>query len=293
MPASQSLLDNPAILSMADKVITGHIVPILVSLRQDYFVTNSEVATVADQASYDIPYRALGRGLRDLKIIDGSGTTRDLALVPLEDAHRFNQTTTVHSFYFKGDKVVLIPTPSDALSSLQFWFENPPQKNVETSAAVQVYAIDTTTGIVTFTGAVPSTMTTGVLVDFVKGKQGNSTIGMDIAITAVATPAVTFDPADLPDDLAIGDWMTLAQTSPVIQLPDDCVPLLETRTGQRILRALGDYEAASAMNDEIKDEEKNLKLTLEPRIQGEPTVIMNRNGLLRGRRFFARRGLLY
>ncbi len=289
MPASQSLLDNPAILAMADKVITGHIAPILVSLRQDYFVTDSEVATVASQASYDIPYRALGRGLRDLKIIDSNGTTRDVALVTIEDAHRYSATTTVHSFYFKGDKIVLISTPTDALASIQFWFENPPQKMVETSAALEVSAIDTATGIVTFSSAVPSAMVIGTLVDFVKGKQGNSTMGMDVAITAVATPTLTFATTDLPDDLAVGDWVTLAQTSPVVQLPADCVPLLESRTGQRILRALGDYEAANAMNDEIKDEEKNLKMTLEPRIQGEPKVILNRDGLLRGRKAFSRR----
>src|SRR4051812_17251172 len=105
MPASQVLFTDADILKAGDKVTTAHLVPILVSLRQDFFVTTSLFTTVADQDAYDVPYRALGRGLRDLKIIDSSGTTRDLALVQIEDAHRFNQTTTVHSFYFKGDKI--------------------------------------------------------------------------------------------------------------------------------------------------------------------------------------------
>lgn len=290
MPASQALLTDADIRKFGDKVIKAHLVPLLVSMRQDFFVTSSTTATVASQDSYAIPYRAIGRGLRDLKIVDSSSTVRDLALIQIEDCHRFNQTASVHSFYFKGDKVVLIPTPIDALASLQFWWEEPPQPMCAVASAALITAISS--GSITLSN-LPSTMTATVTVDFVKGKSGNATIGMDVAIVSASSPTLSFSTSDIPSDLEVGDYVSLAQTSPVVQLPNECLPLLETRTAQRILRSIGDYDGANALADDVKDEEKNLKALLEPRIQGEPTIIMNRNGLLRGRRFFARRGLLY
>ncbi len=288
MPANQVLLENSDILAIADDIIKAHFVPMLVSIRQDYFVTSSETATVADQADYSIPYRAIGRVLRDLKLTDGSDTTRDLALLPIEEAHRYATSTTPHSFYFKGDKVVIVPTPPDADSSLQFWWELGPNKLVEVSDAALVTSV--TADDVTVT-AIPDTITAGGVIDFVQGKSGNATIAMDKTVTTATSLIISFGTDEVPTSLASGDYIALAGYSPVIQLPDECYPLLESRVGKRCLQAIGDYDGSKALDDDIREEEKNLKLLLEPRIQGEPTVILNRQGLLRGRNYFRRRGL--
>ena len=122
IPASQSLLLDADILAMADDEIKASMVPLLTAARQDYFVTSVNVATVADQESYAVPYRAVGRGLRDLKIVDSAGLVRDVGLVTIEDAHRAIDSSSVSGFFFKGDSVVLVPAPADALSSIQFWY---------------------------------------------------------------------------------------------------------------------------------------------------------------------------
>lgn len=290
MPASQVLMVDADILAVADDVTKAYLVPILVALRQDYFVTSSLTPMVADQAEYDIPYRAVGRGLRDLKMVDASESVRDLALISIEDAHMFVISTVTHSFYFKGDKVVLVPTPADATSSLQFWWEQPPANLTTVSSAALITAISDPMVTVS---TLPSTMIASTLVDFVKGTSGNTTLGYDASISSVASTTVTFAASTLPTGLAVGDYLSLAQTTPVIQLPNECYPLLESRTCRRILASVGDYDGARGLDDDIKEEEKNLKQLLEPRIQGEPKVILNRNGLLRGRRFASRRGLLF
>ncbi len=292
IPASQVLLQDSDILALADDVIKGYMVPLLVSVRQDFFVTTTETQLVDDQADYAIPYRAIGRGLRDLKLVDANSTTRDVALVPIEDEHRFGQTTTTHSFYFKGDKIILIPPPNNPSVGdvVQIWWENPPARLVALSSAATVTGISGDTITV---NSIPSTMTAAVTVDFIQGTSGNGTLAMDTAIASASSATIIFATDAVPDDLAVGDYISLAETSPVIQLPNECYPLLESRTCKRVLMAVGDSDGARGLDDDIKEEDKNLKLLLEPRIQGEPTVIMNRNGLLRGRRFFARRGLLY
>lgn len=290
MPASQVLVVDADILAVADDVTKAYLVPILMSLRQDYFVTSSLTPMVANQSDYAIPYRAVGRGLRDLKMVDAAGSVRDLALISIEDSHMFVISTVTHSFYFKGDKVVLVPTPADATSSIQFWWEQPPANLVTVSAAALVTAVSDPMVTVS---AVPPTMTAAATVDFVQGKSGNATLGIDAVITSVASTTITFPASTVPSTLAVGDYLSIAETTPVIQLPNECYPLLESRTCQRILAAVGDYDGARGLDGDIKEEEKNLKQLLEPRIQGEPVVILNRNGLLRGRRFASRRGLLF
>lgn len=291
-PSSQVLMTDADILAIADDVTRAYLVPLFVSIRQDFFVTTTETQLVDAQAAYDIPARAVARGLRDLKLIDASGTTRDVALVAIEDSHRYSQTTTIHSFYFKGDQVVLVPEPNDPATGdyLQLWWENPPSALVPISDAALITAISG--GTITVS-SIPSDMTSGVDVDFVKNVSGSSTIGMDIAVTGAGGTQVTVDADDIPDTLAVGDWIAIAETTPVLQLPNEAHPYLETHVCRRMLFALGDFDGAKMLDDDLRKEEENLKRILEPRIQGEPTVIINRSGLLRGRRFMARRGLLF
>lgn len=292
IPASQVLMTDSDILQLADDVTKAYIVPIFLSVRQDFFVTSSLTQLVDAQASYDIPYRAVARGLRDLKVVDASGTTRDVALVAIEDEHRFSQTTTIHSFYFKGDKVVLIPAPNSPASgdSVEFWWEQPPANLCKTSDAALITGISG--GTITVS-SVPSTMTAGVDVDFVKSTSGNATLAYDIDISSVTATTVVVSSSDVPSTLAVGDYISLAETTPYIQLPNEAFTLLESLTGKRVAMSIGDYDAADRLDKDIDKEDKNLKLLCEPRIQGEPTIIINRSGLLRGRRFMARRGLLF
>ena len=107
---------------------------------------------------------------------------------------------------------------------------------------------------------------------------------MDVAVTNVAGTQVTFAAAGAPTALAVGDWIAIAGQSPVLQLPDDCYPLFETYVCHKILYAIGDYDGASQLLSDAGEQEKNLKILLEPRIIGEQKKIINRTGLLRGNR---------
>jgi hypothetical protein len=87
--------------------------------------------------------------------------------------------------------------------------------------------------------------------------------------------------------------VSVQQTTPVVQLPNEVTNLVETLTAKRILNALGDFEGAAALDKEAAKAEKNVRLMLEPRVVGENTVIINRRGLLRGSRTRHRKGLIY
>lgn len=290
LPSNEVLINDEDILALADDVIKIELVPLLMSLRQDYFVVRSNTLTVSGTSDYDIPYRAIGRTLRDLKLRDSGGLVRDLALLALEDEHLFPVGVSPHSFYFRGDKIVLVPTPQSSGLILDIWWDMPP------SELVKLDQVGVVTGVadpsVTVTTA-PSTLMPGVACDFVQAKSGNSVLAFDKTITNVAGTTVTFTVGDVPTSLAVGDYVCMAQKAPVIMLPDECYPYIETLTAKRVLMSIGDFEGQTALEKGEGQELKMIKIMLEPRIMGESVKIINRRSLLRGVRSRYRRGLIY
>lgn len=287
IPSSQPLMSDSDMLAMADDVIASQMVPMLKSTRQEFFVISTTTDTVASTSAYDIPYRAAGRTIRDLKMIDSSGSRRDMVLIAPEDSHLYTDTGRPFGFYFKGDKLILVPTPTDATDDLEIWYELMPSSLVTLANASTVTSATTT---VVTVNQVPSGIDANVTVDFIQGRSGNTLLSMDVTVQSVSPTTITFASGAVPTGLGAGDYIALSQQSPVIMLPDECYPLLETLTSIRILEAIGDFEGADRLQEAAKNERKDLGKLLEPRVTGENTKIVNRSGLLRGHRLNYRRG---
>ena len=96
----------------------------------------------------------------------------------------------------------------------------------------------------------------------------------------------------MPASFAPGDFVAIAGQSPVVNfIPNECYSLLESLLAYRVLNSLGDFEGAKTLAEDIAVEERNIKQLLEPRIDGEPTIIINRTGLVRGTKWLQRRWL--
>lgn len=291
-PESQVLLDDDDFLRMADDTIRTKIIPLFESTNEDYFVTSVDVPLVANTSEYDIPYRAIIRGLREIKIRTTSDSTnvRNLAKIEIEDIPLFLNSSFCEAFYFKGDRLVLVPSVgSNPADTLEMWYQLLISKL--TAVANVATVVSKTTTVVTV-DAVPSTFTTSTPLDFIQAKSGNRIYTMDKTPTVVGPTSLTFATGDIPTTLVAGDYIALAGYSPVVNLvPDTAKPYLETCLAKRVLKAAGDYEGARELDDDIKEEKDALLKILEPRIDGEPTVIINRYGLVRGNKFGQRRWL--
>jgi hypothetical protein len=276
-------------LAVADDVIEQTIVPLLLSVRQDFLVTTPyEQTTTATVDTYDIPYRAIGRGLRDIKLEDTDNSFRNLSLIKSEDAHMWTQSGTPVGFYFRGDKVIIVPTPTSSTMTLHMTYNLAPSRLVTVDQAAVVTGTTPTTVTVT---SIPSVITTNTVIDFIQARSGSSILAMDKTVTNASGVTLTFAASTIPAALGVGDYISVYQTTPVLPIPNEAYPLLETVAAKRILNMIGDFEGAKALMEEESGEEKRLKVLLEPRIQGEQTKIVNRNGLLRGRRVGWRRGI--
>ena len=291
IPASQRLLEDTDILEICDNVIMERLVPEIISLRQDYFVLTSDMALTSGTDTYDIPYRAIGRTLRDLKIKYSDGSKSDVTLIALEDEHMLGAVTGFpRSFYFKGDKIVLVPPPSAGLT-MELWWEMPPSRLVKEDQAAKVISI---TGDDITVSSVPTTITLSTDLDIIQGKPGFTTYAYDLTPINIVGTTISFGVGVL-DDLAVavGDYLSVVETSPLVQLPRECTPFLETLTARRVLQAIGDFEGLKMLSSDEDEDIKQMRRLLEPRIRGEATKIINRNGLLRGTGFGYRRGVIF
>lgn len=287
LPNNQVLLTDQRVLALANEELSAHIVPLILSLNQEFFVyLDDTLFTTTDKADYSIPYRAIGRILRDLKVND-QGNTFNCEQIALEDAHTLEFAAGNFCYYFRGDKFILVPKPrADTFRLLRYYLLRPNQI-VKTSDASKVLGIS---GNVVTVDSVPPTFTPNVLVDFIQGIQGNSTVSMDQMISNVSGNQITI--TNVPSDLSVGDWVSLAEQSPVIQLPDEAFPLLVYLTAKRCLYAIGDYDGMKSIEEQIPEKRTLLEKILAPRNQGETIKIVNRSGLLRGRRMGFWRGVI-
>lgn len=294
MPANQVLLNDSDILQFADDIIQSEIIPTIETLNQDYFVYLSEIQLQPSKSKYQIPYRAIGRSLRELKIRNSNNFYRNCPLISIENAYQYQNWSVTVGFYFEGDQIRLIPNVPSTLPSDQFlsvWYMLPPSQLVPVSTVATVTQIIGDTVGVDF---VPDDITPTVLIDFVQGKSGNSIYSMDIEVIGTSSNAITFfSPSVIPSDLTAGDFICLAGTSPVANfIPNECYPLIESLTSKRCLKAIGDYEGARMLEDDIQTERKNIQMILQPRIEGEPTIIINPYSIARSN-LFNQRSWLY
>lgn len=282
IPANQPLMTDQNMLDLANDVIRDRMVPLFLSVNQNYFVTYVDLPMTQGKKKYPIHYRAIGRALRDLKLKHTLDSIRmvDMRLIALEDEHLFINQTLPTGFYFSGDSIMVVPEPNASTYILRQYFNLQPNKLVTMDQAARVTGVS---GNILTVDTLPSTIQAGVLVDFIEGRSGCSTMAYDVPVAGASGNQITFALASQLIDVMPGDYVALAQETPVMQLPDEAQQLLETATADRVLYAIGDYEGSAALQKDAKIQETNLLKIVQPRIEGEQTKIINRNGLLRGR----------
>lgn len=268
VPSSQIRLTDADMLALADEEIQTRLLPMLVLLRSEYLVTVKSEPIVSGQSTYDIPYRAVGRTIRDLKIRDGN-ESYSLPLIALEDTE-FAQ----RGFYFQGDKIKLIGNPT---GTLEIHYEVAPSRLALTEDCALISTVASGSVVVS---AVPASISTGVGVDLVQAKQGHSIISMDATVTNVSGTTLT---VATPTGLVAGDYVCPAGTSPFVMLPPEMFQVLAQAVQVRVLESIGDFEAMQLQKQRLEEKLIAVRALLTPRVRGERQAIISRNGVLASR----------
>ncbi len=286
---NQITLDTTQVFGFLNDIVRLEMVSLIDRVSQEFFVRPVLIPIVASQNEYRIPYRAMGRTIREIKWFDSSSTAyRNMPLLKLEDVHSYGnlgQTGSYYGFYMMGDKIVLVPDVPDSVPdtyNLKVWYKLIPSYPCAASNSALVVSVSDPDVVVS---TVPSNLAIGSVIDFIQGDAGCEIIEMDKTITNISGTTITFGPGVVPSSLAAGDYISLKQTSPVMNMiPDECQGLVENRLAQLVLKSLGDEVGAQAIDSDIKNQTDSILKMIAPRVIGEPQIIISRNNLTRGGR---------
>ena len=268
-PTNQLTFQSDEWLVVADEETRGIIVPSITRLREDYFTTYSDISLVRDQAAYAIPARSAGMVVRDLAIVDESNSVKRLRHTEIERVKSYSSGSP-DAFHFRGNKIVLVPTPSTSAGVLRVYYSLSPAKLVVTSEAAVISSIDTDLSAVTVT-SIPSTWATGNRFDLTKQDGGQEPLAIDLLSSDISNNVITLP--SLPDDLRVGDYVTLAGETALVQMPAEYRDVLAQAVAARVLADMDQAGADRAMK-KLETLLQNAERQFKPRSIGEPQVIL-------------------
>lgn len=294
VPVSQIALTDEDILFLASEELELDVLSGILKAREEY---NVYVDTQAKNNSgiYPIPSRASGSRLRSVFLKDNNNKLYKCSEISVDEVPFMNTYYTSGiwdpMFYIQNDKVVFLNDTAQTVTAayvvLHYYLD--PNTLVMPSQCLTITAINTTTGeLFVDERQIPTTFSSGVQVDFIKGTPSNIIQGMDIDITSVSSnnpvtsqKFIIIDPSDLPSDLVVGDYIALAGESPVPQLVANLRPLLSQATICRILESQGDNNNIEIAQKKLQKMVKGMSALIQDRTEGNPKKIVNRSGIMR------------
>lgn len=277
LPKAQDTFSKDDFIDILNEEMEHGLVPHVMAVHEEFLVyyedrRTGQHVTTENTEEFIIPSRAVGNKLRGLQLVGSSGNIVDLTRVKIEDLLNYNyfggHVYGISSFYVKNNTIVLLGTSVVGTNTLRMWYYMRPSRLVEDKYAGVVVAINSTTGDITL-DKIPSTFNASLKYDMTMAANPNKLLQMDAVPTALSTTAKTirFDVASIPSTLAVGDYITVAETSIVPQLPQEVHPLLAQRAAVACLEALNDTEAVNLAVRKLKELEERTWTLLDNRVE--------------------------
>lgn len=287
VPKDQNTFEDEDFLDMLNEEIQYFAVPHLMSVHEEYLVSSVDLDIVDGKTRYRIPERAIANKLRDVAYIDNNQSYYELSRISLEDLSEFSDTYSDDStqvFYVENDEIVLVDAlPFNTNSGkLRMYFYLRPNRLVLDNRASIVQSIDRVTGEVTVSNYLAD-FNNIPKIDFVQSNTPNKLYKYDVTPSSVSqlTGTLIFTPSDIPENLAIGDYINLAGETIVPQLPTELHPVLAQRVAVAALEALGDEANLRISSARLKMMEDATLNLIDNRVEGAPQKIRNRYSPLR------------
>lgn len=281
IPGSQNLYPDSRILQIANEEMQMNIVPDIMDAREEYFVYYHDQLLTENNSQYFIPERAIGTKLRDVAIVQNPGESGEVTIpiVRLQPENAMGLPlsglgfgTTTRPGYIVRNNWIILYGPISAGQTLRMFFFIRPGYLVHTSEAAEVTAIN---GNIVSCSAVPTTWSTGTIVDVVEGKPPFNYRFIDQTTTLIAGNDIT-----MPDvtDIEVGDWISLQYESPIAQIPWELHPLLTQGVTAYIMHSI-DAKQAALEDARYQAMRKNALTMVDNRVEGQGEKIMSNNSI--------------
>lgn len=284
VPNYQPRFSNNDLLALANEEQQSMIVPMVVSLREEFFVFREEIDINANDYGFRIPERAIGRTLREIQYQNDTGKlVYDLPRISIEDSYRFTNlgTGTPNGFMIEGDSIRLLPTPSSNGTVILYTLRKPSHL-VQNTRTANIVSFGTNT--ITLS-KIPSNFTIGSKIDITDCRPSYPLLYKDLEITNITGLVITvtgFTGATLAG-LEANDVVSTAFETSLVQLPDEASIVLVHATAVRVLEALSIPDQMKIAEEKLQQKIRACREILSPRVEGSTPKVIQRDGLLRGR----------
>jgi hypothetical protein len=294
IPATEGRLSDPDLLAIADDATRSTIARVLYNSDDGRCVkTQADVALVVDQSAYRLPERAMGGSVYDVLIVDSAGNELSSNYVDSAEAWRYRDSSVSESSPYahtiEGDTIILLPTPTQAGSSLRIKYRRTPSKLVQLADCAVVASVLSGTDLAY--ASVPATgwgNGTDHVVDVVQASPHGDSLEDSVFVTVVSasskfTRAAGAWASTGADAIAGGEFVCDAGFTCVPQIPAAVFPFLVALTTYETLIALGDAQGAADLVPIVELRKREAKALTAERNR-ERAVVINHDGHLRSGR---------
>lgn len=277
-PDSQQLFSNQDIADFMDEELQTNIVPVIMRIREEYFVATFDFSLVAGQELYTIPERSIAAKLRDVVYILNGG---DVVNIPRWSPEMLSSRSrryllpnnTIRSFFVRGNYIGFYPVPNGTGSVRFSYFRRPSRLTLEASCA-QVESVDTNTGIVTTTSAYPTSWVAGTTID-AHSADFPTYIRFD-SVDIEDTPSSTTFEIDTTNAalLSAGDWICEEHETPIPQIPFEGHNVLVQAAIVKVYEALGEEPELQTSQAKYIEARDLFMDTISNRVEGESKKII-------------------
>jgi hypothetical protein len=292
VPLAQASFSDDDLLNFATEEIELKVVPSVLSVREEFYVTTATIPLEANKSNYKIPYRSIGGRVRFVYMRQSNtdATAYPLAQIPLENLPIYQDNTFAYQysgFYLQNDELVILPPIKGGVSGqLIIHYYMKPNKVVPMSRGAKIIAIDTTTGEIQV-DEVPANIAANEEVDFIQAKSNHKTKGFDVLVTAVNVNAglISVNPNDIPTGLEVGDFICSAGETVIPQVPSELQVMVAQAVACRVLEAIGDTQGLANANAKLQEMETKLLPIIDARVEAPGRKVVNTNSFIRNRRY--------
>lgn len=300
-PISQGTFTDPDdLIAFANEEMQIKLVPMIVSEREDYFLSYADTSLSNLVNHYPITERAIGNALKDVfflpNVVSSPDVRYTLSKLQVHDARSWSTTgVTPGGFFMQGDEIVLVPTPSGLSGNerLRQYYLQRPNKLVPTSYCAKIVSSSISSSQIIFTvdtdisssGTSGLPQASGSKLDFLRGTSPFRLSEIDVVCQGITSTTITVNLSDVQNEAGTtvpqaGDYICPAQTSCIPMLPSEFHSILAELICYRALKALGMTAKLQVCAQNIQDMVKGAMKLMSNRIESEVDVIFDSSGYL-------------
>ena len=281
VPTSQLTFTNTDFADLANDEMQTEIIPLVMSTREEYFVTHVDVNTDSD-GTVLFPADAVGAKLRSVCYVQ---QTSPLLLINLPRIDLdvvagvgIANYQNFAGFYIEGNELKLYPNTSvPAGTRIRLYYYKRTLDLIDPSNYGQVISVDpnSNTIVVDF---VPAAWKVNTSLNSVSSIPNFAITNKSTSIVTLSSPSIILSSVE---GISIGDYICEEGFSAIPQIPVEAHAYLAQLTAVKVLESLGDangMQVAQAKADKLKDA---LLVVISNRVDGSPKKVVNPDGGLR------------